>query len=54
MTLWAVRIGRRYAGDGEMIYMWKRRKDAYEYAKWLHEGEVVKVTVHPQVTTSPR
>jgi hypothetical protein len=27
MTLYAVRIGKRYAGDGEMVYLWKRKKD---------------------------
>ena len=48
MTLWAVRINGKWSGDGEMVYMWKRRKDAYEYAKWtdLLGGKVVKVSVH--------
>jgi hypothetical protein len=45
MTLYAVRIGKRYSGDGEMVYLWKRKKDAVAYTIFLHAGEVVKMEV---------
>ena len=47
MTLYAVRIGKRYAGDGEMVYLWKRKKDAVEYTIFVHAGEVVKMELLP-------
>ena len=45
MTLYAVRIGKRYSGDGEMVYLWKRKMDAEAYTIFLHAGEVVKMEV---------
>jgi len=47
MTRWAVRINGRWTGDEEMMYVWKRKKDAHDYAKWLLTGEVVKMEVKP-------
>ena len=47
MDLYAVRIGKRYAGDGEMVYLWKRKKEAQGYVKWCGAGEVVKMELLP-------
>ena len=47
MTLYAVRIGKRYSGDGEMIYLWKRKMDAVAYTVFIGAGEVVKIELLP-------
>ena len=47
MILYAVLINGRLSGDGEMVYLWKRKKEAQGYVKWCGAGEVVKMELLP-------
>jgi hypothetical protein len=47
MILYAVLINGRLSGDGEMVFLWKKKMDAEAYTIFLHAGEVVKVTISP-------
>ena len=51
LTRWAVRINGRWSGDDEMMYLWKRKKDARGCTIFLHAGEVVKKEVKPSSTS---
>ena len=41
MVVYAITINRKMCGDEEMVYLWRKKKDAREYVSYINAGIIV-------------